>query len=126
MMKCRCNHVVKMQTHIKHVHDGEERPFRQRKRKRKASSSSEEESENEDIELPEEEKEQARSADLDLVTASEVKSDGKEVSSKGNPKVNRKKSTPVAATNPQSDLEFTIIASLQGGRQRKAKVIFDL
>ena len=69
----RCKTVPKMQEHIKHVHDGEQRPIRPRKRKMLASL--------------EESDEDERGADV--ATASEVIADkGEDV------KVNRNKLSP--------------------------------
>ena len=108
-MKRRCKHVVKMQAHIKHVHDGEQRPSRPRKKQKRRASSEESDGENDGV--PEED-------DPDLATASEVKSGGEEVSSRGNLKVTEER-------DKSSGSEFAT-ASSQGGRRRKTKVIFDL
>ena len=105
-MKRRCKHVVKMQAHIKHVHDGEQRPSRPRKKQKRRNSSEESDDDGDGEDDP------------DLATASEVKSGGEEVSSRGNLKVTEQR-------DKSSGSEFAT-ASSQGGRQRKTKVIFDL
>ena len=94
-----------MQEHIKHVHDGEQRPFRPRKRKMLASL--------------EESDEDERGADV--AAASEVIADkGEDV------KVNRNKLSPTNDEKEEHSVpEFTTTSS-EVGRQRKAKIIFDL
>ena len=97
-----------MQEHIKHVHDGEQRPVRPRKRKLVAPL--------------EESDDDERGADL--AAASEVIAD--RVEEGYDVKVNRNKLSPSHdAKDDHSVPEFTTTPS-EVGRQRKAKVIFDL
>ena len=99
----------KMQEHIKHVHDGEQRPVRPRKRKLVASL--------------EESDEDERGADV--AAASEVIIPDK-VEEGYDVKVDRNK---LSISNDEKEEHFVSefsTASSQGGRQRKAKVIFDL
>ena len=98
-----------MQEHIKHVHDGEQRPVRPRKRKRMAS--------------PEESDEDAERG-ADVAAASEVIAD--KVEEGDDVKVNRNKLSPSNDEKEEHSVPEFTSASSESGRQRKAKVIFDL
>jgi len=105
----KCKTVPKMQEHIKHVHDGEQRPVRPRKRKLVAPL--------------EESDDDERGADL--AAASEVIIPDK-VEEGYDVKVNRNKLSPSNDEKEEYSVSEFATASSEGGRQRKAKIIFDL
>ena len=97
-----------MQEHIKHVHDGEQRPVRPRKRKLVASLEESDEDERGGV----------------VVAASEVIADNMEESH--DVKVNRNKLSPFNDEKDDHSVSEITPASSEGGRQRKPKIIFDL
>ena len=98
-----------MQEHIKHVHDGEQRPYRPRKRKLMASLEESDEDERGSV----------------VAAASEVIADKVEGSDDVRVNRNMLSSSSKDGKNDHSVSDF-MTASSEGGRQRKTKIIFDL